>query len=137
MKIIFTTFIITFVCCKSPSKSVIKNNNFTNKTDTAVVVLNIKDSIDLLPSFIKELIEKMKNKPVTNPPSKVLKYTLNNKTVFYIPPVCCDNFSDLYDDSCKIIAHPDGGFTGKGDGKLPHFEKEKLNEKLIWIDTRK
>ena len=46
-------------------------------------------------------------------------------------PVYCDNFSDLYDKSCRIITHPDGGFTGKGDVKFANFLKEKLNEGLI------
>jgi hypothetical protein len=79
----------------------------------------------------------MKAEPVTNPPSKIYSYIFNSKTVYYVPAVCCDNFSDLYDDSCKIIAHPDGGFTGKGDRKLPTFHEEKKNEKLIWEDKRK
>ena len=112
-------------------KSLLEKNSSTNKTDSTAVVFNTKNSLGLQPSCIKELIEKMKSKHVTNPPTKVLKYMLNNKTVFYVPPVCCDNFSDLYDKSCRIIAHPDGGFTGKGDVKFANFLKEKLNEGLI------
>ena len=45
---------------------------------------------------------------------------------------CCDFFNEVYDDKCKLLGSPDGGFTGKGDGKLPDFFKEAKNEKLIW-----
>ena len=52
-------------------------------------------------------------------------------------PICCDFYSDLYDNKCNLIAHPDGGFTGKGDGKIKDFRKEATNEKLVWEDSRK
>jgi hypothetical protein len=45
---------------------------------------------------------------------------------------CCDFFSEVYDEHCKFLGSPDGGFTGKGDGKLPDFFEEAKNEKLIW-----
>jgi hypothetical protein len=32
---------------------------------------------------------------------------------------------------------PDGGFTGKGDGKCTYFFDARTNEKLIWEDERK
>ncbi len=56
--------------------------------------------------------------------------------MYYTPPVCCDQFSTLYDAQGKILGHPDGGITGKGDGKAPDFMTERKNEKLIWKDDR-
>jgi hypothetical protein len=38
----------------------------------------------------------------------------------------------LYDAKCNLLGHPDGGMTGKGDGKFPDFNKEKRKEKIIW-----
>jgi hypothetical protein len=114
-----------------------KRNISTETVNKAVPNKPEADSLAPLPICIKAIIEKMKTEPVTNPPSKIYSYIFNNKTVYYVPGVCCDNFSDLYDDSCKIIAHPDGGFTGKGDRKLPTFHDEKKNEKLVWEDKRK
>lgn len=34
------------------------------------------------------------------------------------------------------MGHPDGGITGRGDGKFPYFDKERTNEKLLWEDKR-
>lgn len=45
------------------------------------------------------------------------------KTVYYIPPKCCDIPSELYDENGKLICYPDGGFVG-GDGKCPGFKLE-------------
>jgi hypothetical protein len=36
----------------------------------------------------------------------------------------------------RLICQPDGGITGKGDGKCPDFDKNKTNEKLVWQDPR-
>ena len=72
-----------------------------------------------------------------NPPRKIYRYTYKGKTVYYVTPPCCDFYSDLYDSTCKLIGHPDGGFTGKGDRRMPDFHTSKSNEKLIWEDKRK
>jgi hypothetical protein len=114
-------------CTKTDSATTTSTNNIA-ETKT------VKDSV---PVCIRALIKKLEAEPVTNPPSKIYSYTFEGKTVYYVFAVCCDNFSDLYNDSCKIIAHPDGGFTGKGDRKAPNFQEEKTNEKLIWADPRK
>lgn len=89
-----------------------------------------------LPVCVQQLITKFKKEDVTNPPRSIYSYTYHGKTVYYVPAPCCDFFSDLYDSSCKIIAHPDGGFTGRGDSKLPDFLQDRKNEKLVWKDSR-
>lgn len=85
---------------------------------------------------IKDLITKFKSEEKTNPPRSVWQYSYNGKTVYYVPAICCDFFSDLYDDHCNLIAHPDGGFTGRGDGQARDFAEARSNEKLIWKDKR-
>jgi len=57
--------------------------------------------------------------------------------VFYVPALCCDFYSDLYDMDCNLIGHPDGGYTGRGDGSFPDFTERRKDEKLIWADERK
>ena len=91
---------------------------------------------DSLPVCVKVLIEKMKSEPVTNPPRKIYSYKYLGKKVFYVPAICCDFFSDLYNDSCRLMGHPDGGFTGKGDGSIKDFNTA-TDEKLLWADSRK
>jgi hypothetical protein len=74
---------------------------------------------------------------VRNPPGSIWRYEYNGKTVYYIPAYCCDMQSELFDGNCNKICSPDGGFTGKGDGKCSDFFTNRKNEKLIWKDERK
>lgn len=90
-----------------------------------------------VPSCIKKLITQFKNEDVQNPPRKIYSYLYHGAVVYYVVPPCCDFFSDLYDKNCTLIAHPDGGITGKGDGKAKDFIKTRTHEKLIWEDSRK
>ncbi|MEP6677090.1 MAG: hypothetical protein ABJA78_18145 [Ferruginibacter sp.] len=89
-----------------------------------------------VPTAIQQLIKKFKSEEMTNPPRSVYSYLYDGKTVYYVPAPCCDFFSDLYDSKGKIIGHPDGGFTGRGDGSAPDFSGKRKNEKLIWKDSR-
>ena len=110
-----------------------------SKKSSAVDIMpdGSKVVVDSLPVCVKVLIEKMKSEVVTNPPRKIYSYIYLGKKVFYVPALCCDNFSDLYNDSCRLMGHPDGGITGKGDGKIKDFEIAKAEGKLLWEDTRK
>ncbi len=54
------------------------------------------------------------------------------KKVYYVVMPCCDFFNEVYDANCKYLGAPDGGFTGKGDGKIPDFFEVAKGEKLIW-----
>ena len=89
-----------------------------------------------IPAAIQKLISRFKAEEVQNPPRSVYSYTYHSKTVYYVPAICCDFFSDLYDNKGLIIGHPDGGFTGKGDGKTADFSETRTNGKLIWKDNR-
>ena len=88
------------------------------------------------PPWIDELISKFQNEPVANPPESLWRYDYYGQTVFYIPPQCCDQYSQLLDASGKVICAPEGGFTGRGDGRCPDFFDKRTNEKLIWQDSR-
>ena len=94
------------------------------------------DSDTIVPACIKKLITQFQQEEKQNPPRRIFRYTYNNKTVYFVPAICCDFFSDLYDDQCNLIGHPDGGYTGRGDGKTGDFLTAKTNEKLIWKDSR-
>ncbi len=126
MKILLLSFMLSVFGCQSSKKATIEDAPEGSK----VVV-------DSLPVCVKVLIEKMKSEPVTNPPSKVYSYRYHGKKVFYVPAICCDMFSDLYNDSCRIMGHPDGGFTGRGDGNFRDFDTARSQQKLLWEDTRK
>jgi hypothetical protein len=95
-----------------------------------------KHSIQNIPPCINEKIESFKKEPKQNPVRSVTEFTYNGMKVYYITAPCCDQFSDVLDSNCNLLGHPDGGFTGKGDGKLPGFSSEATEEKLIWKDDR-
>ncbi|MEP6712037.1 MAG: hypothetical protein ABJA37_06465 [Ferruginibacter sp.] len=107
------------------------------KEEEAKEPVTSKTVSEKFPACIKNMIEGFEKEERQNPPRSVYSYSYSGKTVYYVPAVCCDNFSDLYDANCKLIAHPDGGFTGKGDGKLPDFIRERTREKVLWRDERK
>ncbi|MBI4648812.1 MAG: hypothetical protein HY738_20035 [Bacteroidia bacterium] len=85
---------------------------------------------------MKRKIRKILRDQKRNPPAKVLEYTYNGMTVYYIPPYCCDEMSELFDDKCNLICHPDGGFSGNGDGNCSDFFQNRTDEKLVWEDKR-
>ena len=139
MKNIFLLLSITIISCCSAKKTV-DGGNKHKSSDTEVASNkqgNNYESDAKLPGCIKKLVKQFKEEERQNPPRSVYSYTYNDKTVFFVPAICCDFFSDLYDDSCNLLGHPDGGFTGRGDGKTPDFIQTRTNEKLIWKDERK
>ncbi|MBD2769800.1 hypothetical protein IC235_18070 [Hymenobacter sp. BT664] len=71
-----------------------------------------------------------------NPITRILCYTYGGQTVYYESAACCDQPSNVFDTKGRLVCQPDGGITGKGDGKCPDFDKKKTNEKLVWQDPR-
>lgn len=95
-----------------------------------------KNVLQTQPNCIIQKINGFKNEPKGNPPQSVIQYFYKGQKVFYIPAQCCDQYSDLLDDNCNLLGHPDGGFAGKGDGTLVNFFEEATNAKTIWKDDR-
>jgi hypothetical protein len=88
------------------------------------------------PDCIRQTIEVMANEDVRNPPAKVYRYQYRGSVVYFIPQYCCDFPSQLLDDECNQICSPDGGFSGKGDGKCQDFLDARSDELLVWEDAR-
>ena len=111
------------------------------KTDSAIVVqtedLNQRDSViapneinAALPTCIKNKIDSFKLKEAHEKPQRVLEYLYKGKKVYFVVMPCCDFFNEVYDDKCNFLGAPDGGFTGKGDGKIPDFFEAAKSEKV-------
>jgi len=88
------------------------------------------------PLWVWKLIAEYQVKPVGNPPQSIWQYEYAGRTVYYVPAQCCDMFGSLYDAEGTLICAPDGGITGKGDGRCPDFRAERKNEQLVWRDAR-
>ncbi len=89
-----------------------------------------------LPTWLAVLIQKLEREPVANPPASITQYEYQGRTVYFLPQRCCDISSTLYDVDGNIVAHPDGGITGQGDGRAPGFSQERNKGKTIWADKR-
>lgn len=97
--------------------------------DSAILTETIDASV---PKCIKRKIDSFRLKEPHERPQSVVEYTYKGKKVYYVVMPCCDFFNEVYDANCNYLGAPDGGFTGKGDGKIPDFVAEAKNEKLIW-----
>ena len=94
-------------------------------------------SPDANPIWVEKMIAEFKAAPVGNPPQSIWRYDYHRSTVYYVPPQCCDQYSELYNAEGVLLGAPDGGITGTGDGRITDFFTARTNEHLVWQDTRK
>jgi hypothetical protein len=118
------------------------NTNLNKLLITIVCLLGLliscktSNQVAKISTCIELKIEVIKKEPVANPPAEVWKWVSDDKIFYYFNAACCDQFSTLYNDKCEIICAPDGGFTGRGDGKCPEFTNN-TSRTLVWRDERK
>ena len=120
MKWLLLTLIVPLIWCAPPRSAA--------KPSVPVV----KDS---LPACVRKLINERNKDIPPSPPQSVTKYNYEGKTVYYFREGCCDQFNPVYDDSCHLLGAPDGGFTGRGDGKLPGFFSKAKMIKVVWKEN--
>ena len=127
-QLIFLFCIAAVSCCGTK-----KNPTNVSGAKPAAVEIPVSEKPS---SCLDQLKSRYTQEEKQNPPRKIYSYTYLGKTVYYVTAPCCDFFSDLFDNNCQLMGHPDGGITGRGDGKFPGFDKERTNEKLLWEDKR-
>jgi hypothetical protein len=88
------------------------------------------------PGWLAALVAQLEREPVANPPAFIARYQYKGDTVYYLPPRCCDVAGELYNAAGSVICGPDGGLTGRGDGRCPDFFTERKDESIVWRDTR-
>lgn len=88
------------------------------------------------PPWLQRLIAQWKARPPGNPPQSVWRYRYRGQEVFYVPPQCCDQTSVLFDAEGRVIGAPDGGLTGRGDGRVGDFHQLRRQGLLLWRDPR-
>lgn len=87
-------------------------------------------------TWLEGFIDQKKQEAPVNPPTKITAYLYQSDTVYHVTAPCCDQFSTLYTQSGETLCHPDGGITGKGDGKCPTFRSEAVKLFVVWQDER-
>ena len=92
-----------------------------------------------LPPFLKQIIAEYESVSEDSgpdaPPVEIWQHEYQGKTVFYLPlsrTHCCDRLSMLYDSDGTLICMPDGGFTGRGDGRCPDFMRSRSRGALVY-----
>lgn len=90
---------------------------------------------DVIPSWLQAKIEQYQKLPPAQPLRTVLLVRYQDKVAYYVPPICCDIPSELYDASGSLICYPGGGFAG-GDGKCPRFRLAEAQPTTVWRDSR-
>lgn len=88
------------------------------------------------PTWLQALQATIASAPVTNPPSRIYQYRYRDQTVYYRPPYCCDIQGVLYSADGAVMCYPDGGFTGRGDGRCNDFHAQRSDCALLWSDPR-
>lgn len=127
MKYLFVLLIIPFL---SASKCGEHKKKTSDQENTRLV----NDSI---PACVQKLIDDGNKEIPPSAPLQVDEYFYKNKKVFLLTAQCCDQFNMLYDDSCKAICAPSGGFTGRGDLRCPDFDSLAKHVKVIWKNPLK
>ena len=88
------------------------------------------------PGWLQKRIQAVLAERKRNPIVHIYQYQYRGQTVYLQSAPCCDQFSYVFDVTGKVLCNPDGGITGKGDGRCPDFDKNKTSEKLVWQDPR-
>ena len=127
IKLFFIPALIVLSCGLNKTNQSAKDSQ--NKQSSSNEQAN---TITEVPTCIKAKIDSFKVMQKHEQPQRVVEYQYKGKKVYYVVMPCCDFFNQVYDDQCKFIGSPDGGITGRGDGKLPDFFTEAKGEKLIW-----
>ena len=127
IKLFFIPVIVILSC-----GSVKKNQSASNMDSLNQPPLTGQAGKDSIPPCIRKKIDSFKVLPKHEQPQRVTEYSYKGKKVYYVAMPCCDFFNEVYDDTCNLLGSPDGGFSGRGDGKLPDFFTEAKNEKPVW-----
>lgn len=90
-----------------------------------------------LPAWLQARVDTYQNGPEHASPTAIWRIQHQGRTAYYVAAPCCDQFNPLWDAQGEVICHPDGGFTGRGDGQCPTPKDAGTQAQLIWSDSRK
>jgi hypothetical protein len=123
-----------------PSEGFVSQPNTPAPTSTntvdAVPARDMRLDSTARPAWLQTRIQSILATRKRNPIIRVTRYLYNGESVYYESAPCCNQQSTLYDVEGKVLCHPEGGITGRGDGKCSNFQKRRTNEQLVWQDPR-
>ena len=130
-QILFLLLAFPFLANSDCHKKEKKNDSSTVGDNTTS-----KDTGQLLPCLQQRIDSLNKHNPPDGP-VRVEEYTYQGKTVYLFTAPCCDQFNVLYDSNCTMMCAPSGGFTGRGDGKCPDFDKTAKLIRTVYEQKQK
>ena len=92
---------------------------------------NSADPVEAL-DWLNKMAAEMEKSPNDNKDAEISQHTYYNRTVFYVQNRCCDRPNELFDCEGNKICEPDGGLTGKGDGRCTDFFEKREGNTLVW-----
>jgi hypothetical protein len=98
---------------------------------------HVVEPYDDIPNWLSKLIQQIEAEPVSASPGFVARYEYKGQIVYYLPQRCCDVPSILWDATGNVLCNPDGGFSGRGDGRCTDFFRERKDERIIWQEPRR
>jgi hypothetical protein len=123
-----------------PSEGFVSQPNTPAPTSTntvdAVPARDMREDTLARPQWLRNRIQRILATRKRNPIIRIVRYQYAGQPVYYESAPCCDQQSTVYDTAGKVLCHPEGGLTGKGDGGCANFDKRKTNEQLVWQDPR-
>ena len=126
MRYLFLLICLSFLA--ACQRSVASQNGSTSEAKTTVS--------GQIPDWLQAQITSFQQAKPANPPVKIYRYRYNGQQVYYITGRCCDIPSSVFSVEGQQLCQPDGGITGRGDGKCAGFFETRTEEKLVWEDLR-
>jgi hypothetical protein len=101
-------------------------------------VLTVTLEADLVPAQDPPCVDDLIAAILSHPPygASITRAAYRGEATYYVPQPCCDFLNPLYDSSCQVICHPDGGIHGQGDGQCADYHDERWDVQVIWEDPR-
>ncbi len=123
MKLITTILFISLIISCSANRKI----KTVNETPPADEIL----TENIMPACLQKIINTIAVE-TNGSPQSVTQYLFKQQKVYYMVSPCCDKYNVVYDSACNVLGYPDGGYTGKGDGKMNDFADEATDKKIVW-----
>ena len=98
--------------------------------------LGLARADEALPDWLARLVAQIEREPVRNPPAEIWRGHYRGLVVYFETPHCCDVPSRLFNAAGQRLCEPNGGLTGRGDGRCPDADIDDLKEERVWRDPR-
>ena len=87
-------------------------------------------------SAVRSIAKRLLAQPPQREARTIKRYLIDGKVHYYVSAPCCDQYNDLFDAKGRKLCSPDGGITGRGDGRCPAIRIDRREGEIVWKDPR-